>query len=305
MPVGTALTRIPAILPSHEAGHDPRIADEPWKRKIAWSSHPSERSVPWAGTTFRKSPKPPSYPPPSHVKSSRDYPQEASGSKDSSNKSSDYPPQPQSQPKNSKVDPNKERDNLKANRRILEELEEAGAPIMPDGWYYSAGILTSLGWVDPLEVFYDEMIPELQQVCVGQPSIGAYGSSRRLAHAEAFGTSDEARTLLRLEEHAFYVVVIKLTATVAMANPDRLSSDQRLRAGALMAFCPSALKTCLKMTKGDFDSLPSQREVEKVLAYCSKVCDLAIPLWAQQVPGPPYVMPTQGMSRKQMAALLM
>ena len=48
LPVGTALTRIPAILPSHEAGHDPRIADEQWKRKIAWSSHSSERSVPWA-----------------------------------------------------------------------------------------------------------------------------------------------------------------------------------------------------------------------------------------------------------------
>ena len=57
LPVGTALTRIPAILPAHEAGHDPRIAEEPWKRKVAWSSYPSERSVPWAGATSRKSPK--------------------------------------------------------------------------------------------------------------------------------------------------------------------------------------------------------------------------------------------------------
>ena len=35
-------------------------------------------------------------------------------------------------------------------------------------------------------------------------------------------------TLLRMEEHAFYLVVIKLTASVAVAFPERLSPEQRV-----------------------------------------------------------------------------
>ena len=124
------------------------------------------------------------------------------------------------------------------NRKILKELSDAGIPLMPDAAYYSEGVLTSLGWVDPLEVFYSQMIPELKEVCVGRSSVGDYGAARRAIHAEVFGNCEVAATLLRLEEHAFYVVVIKMAATIAMAEPDRLSPDQRMCAGSLMAFCP-------------------------------------------------------------------
>ena len=46
LPVGTAIDLIPMILPSHEAGHDPRIAEAPWCRKIAYASQPSEWGLP-------------------------------------------------------------------------------------------------------------------------------------------------------------------------------------------------------------------------------------------------------------------
>ena len=175
---------------------------------------------------------------------------------------------------------------------------------MPGADYYSEGVLTSLGWFDPLEVFYDQMVGELREICSGHSSVGDYGSARSKMHVEAFGKSDVAQTLLRMEEHAFYVTVTKLTATVAMSQPDRLSPEQRLRAGAMMSFCPGALKTCLEMGKKDFQNLPSQDQVQKVIAYCLTVCDLTIPLWTQQVPVAPSIKPTHGMSRQQMAALL-
>ena len=307
LPVGTALTRIPTILPSHEAGHDPRITEAPWKRKVAWASHPSERLVPWAGRVFRQTPRPPSYPPPSYEKSSEDYPPHTLQQKDSSMKSSDYPPSSSqdSSSRSSRPNPQEEKENLMLNRKILKELSDAGILLMPDAAYYSEGVLTSLGWVDPLEVFYNQMIPELKEVCVGRSSVGDYGAARRAIHAEVFGNCEVAATLLRLEEHAFYVVVIKMAATIAMAEPDRLSPDQRMCAGSLMAFCPGALKQCVEMSKDDFESLPSPREAEKVQSYCVRMCDLAIPLRPMQVPGPPFLMPSQNMSRKQMAALLM
>ena len=36
VPIGTALERIPKILPSHEARHDPLLRGEPWFRKVAF-----------------------------------------------------------------------------------------------------------------------------------------------------------------------------------------------------------------------------------------------------------------------------
>ena len=71
---------------------------------------------------------------------------------------------------------------------------------------------------------------ELRVICRGENSVGDYGQQRRLLHAATFGRSDVAMTLLRMEEHAFYLVVIKLTASVAVAFPERLSSEQRVLA---------------------------------------------------------------------------
>ena len=113
--------------------------------------------------------------------------------------------------------------------------------------YYSASVLTSWGWVGSLEVFYDQMVGELREICSGHFSVGEYGLARSKERVEAFRTSDVVRTLLRIKEHAFYVVVTKLTATVAISQPDRLSPEQRLRVGSMMSFCPGALKTCLEM----------------------------------------------------------
>ena len=67
LPIGSALERIPKILPSHEAGHDPLLGGEPWFRKVAFPTIPSERKVPWAGNTWRLAPHPPAGPPPDHV----------------------------------------------------------------------------------------------------------------------------------------------------------------------------------------------------------------------------------------------
>ena len=68
--------------------------------------------------------------------------------------------------------------------------------------------------------------------------MGDYGQQRRLLHAATFGRSDVALTLLRMEEHAFYLVVIKLIASVAVAFPERLSPEQRVLASTLLALCP-------------------------------------------------------------------
>ena len=66
LPIGPALERICKILPSHEAVHDPLLRGEPWFRKVAFPTIPSEGNAPWAGTTRRDAPKLPAGPPPGY-----------------------------------------------------------------------------------------------------------------------------------------------------------------------------------------------------------------------------------------------
>ena len=310
LPIGTALERIPKILPSHEAGHDPLLRGEPWFRKVAFPTIPSERNVPWAGNTWRHAPHPPAGPPPDHVKnasSSKGYPLgdgDAKGSgkgSDGKTSSKDYPPKSDLV----KIDEKKAKENLSRNREIVSELRAAGVPCIPGGEFYSDSVLSSLGWIDPLDIFYDAMVEEIRVICRGESSVGDYGQQRRLLHAATFGRSDVAMTLLRMEEHAFYLVVIKLTASVAMAFPERLSPEQRVLSSTLLAFCPNALDRCMELAKKDFATLQYQDQVNLVLGYCRVVCQASMPMWTGGVPSPPELTVPQGMSRSQMAALLM
>ena len=140
---------------------------------------------------------------------------------------------------------------------------------------------------------------------VGKPSVGAYGTWRRESHAATFGRSDVGDILLRLEEHAFYVVLIKLTASVALTNPERLSSEKRQQAGTLLSHCPSALKRCVKLFAKDKLSLSPGAAVDLVLDYVVRICELPVPLLANQVPPAPELSKGKGMRRDEKAALLM
>ena len=82
---------------------------------------------------------------------------------------------------------------------------------------------------DPLDIFYDFMVEEIREICSGEASVGErLWTRRRFEHAAVFGRNDVTMTRLQIEEHAFHTLLVKLTASVSAASPDRLSSDQRL-----------------------------------------------------------------------------
>ena len=51
-----------------------------------------------------------------------------------------------------KSDEKKAKENLGRNREIVSELRAAGVPCIPGGEYYSDSVLSSLGWIDPLDI---------------------------------------------------------------------------------------------------------------------------------------------------------
>ena len=78
----------------------------------------------------------------------------------------------------------------------------------------------SLGWLDPLDVFYQPLGDDLQQLCAGADNVPDYGASTRAWRLKNFGDSTLALELLRLEEHAFYTLILKMTATKAALSPN-------------------------------------------------------------------------------------
>ena len=72
----------------------------------------------------------------------------------------------------------------------------------------------------------------------------------------------------------------------------------------LLAFCLNALDRCMELAKKDIATLPCQDQVNLVLGYCRVVCQASMPMWTGSVPSPELTV-LQGMSRSQMAALLM
>ena len=187
-------------------------------------------------------------------------------------KAAPYPP-------NAQQSADKEREALMRNRDLCRQLEKEGI------WPISSSELTTLGWLDPLAVFYQEVVDDIR----GEASVGDYGGSRRQLHSNACGRSSAARSLLQLEEHAFYVVVIKLTATAALLEPEKLSPAKRKQVTVLLQHAPQSLRDYIQNFRVVEPTLSSEEQAEKVLSYCHQICDLNIPIFAQYAPKAPVV----------------
>ena len=87
--------------------------------------------------------------------------------------------------------------------------------------------VTSLGWLDPLDVFYRPLKGEIEMICAGATSVPDYGSSCKAWHIRNLGDSALALELLRLEEHAFYILIFKMAAAKAALSLTLFSSTLR------------------------------------------------------------------------------
>ena len=93
---------------------------------------------------------------------------------------------------------------------------------MPNAENWSYTLLTSLGWIDPLVIFYDPMVEEIRQICSGEASECDYGTRRRIEHAAFFGRNDVTMTLPCMEEHAFYTILVAVGFSAAQNLVQRL-----------------------------------------------------------------------------------
>ena len=282
-PLGTALEggRIPRCIPSRPWKlHDPRVFGAPWWRKKTHPSARSEQGLPWT-------PVPPSYPPPSALQPSG-----------ASKSNAPYPPQSTARPKPTPkpapkppVESKKETEKKVAeNQEKIKAAKEKGFPIMPKAENSTTFTVTDMGWVDPLELYYGAVADELQKLCAGHSSVGSYGQSRCNFHKKHFGVSRMAEEFLRLEEHAFYLLVFKLAATHAMTTPESLSTELRAFLGEALEFANPVLQRLIKDytdAEATHRSLSSEAYFKDIVNYIYQVIVLQVPVSAKTAPRAP------------------
>ena len=121
-----------------------------------------------------------------------------------------------------------------------------------------------------------------------------------------FGVSRMAEEFLRLEEHAFYLLVYKLAATYAMTTPESLSTELRAFWGETLEFANPLLQQLTKdyaETEATQRSLSSEAYYKDILHYIYQVIVVQVPVSAKTAPRAPVEKGKLGKS--EFAAFLM
>ena len=284
-PVGSALAELPTFIPSRSTPHDARLFKDPYWRKKCDTRCPSEQGLPWNETSL--------------VTYSGTYPQTSA---------QDWQ---QSTTSEAPMSPDKGLSDKILNRRQQNKeraamAKDRGLELFPNAEASDEADVTFLGWIDPLDVFYRPLRDDLQQLCAGACSVPDYGASRKAWHLRNFGDSTLALELLRLEEHAFYILVFKMAATKAALSPNIFSADHRQLALTGSGWCSKTmdkLLQCFLNAEKISRPLSKNASFKDVVDYILECCRTSIPLYAQGAPKPPG---REGkMTKKEQAVLLL
>ena len=286
-PVGTALDELPVFIPSRSWPHDERLFRHPYHRRVCDTSFASEVGLPWNMTDIEEW--------------RGGYPQYPQRNQRSARPTSPPPSRASPSPEVEIVNVQK----MRFNEEKCKEAKDRGLPIFPGADNTDVAEVTSLGWLDPLDVFYEPLKPEIEMICAGATSVPDYGSSRKAWHIHNFGDSTLALELLRLEEHSFYILVFKMAATKAALSPTLFSSSQRQLSLTGSGWCSHTMETllhCFLEAEKVSRTLSSNAFFSDVIAYIRECCKVSIPLYCQDAPRAPG---REGkMTKKQQAALL-
>ena len=63
---------------------------------------------------------------------------------------------------------------------------DCGLELFPGADNTEVADVTTLGWLDPLDVFYEPLIGEIEQLFAGVSNVPDYGNSRKAWHIHGF-----------------------------------------------------------------------------------------------------------------------
>ena len=276
-----ALRCLPRTLPSREQGHNPKIYGRPWNIERPFT--PSHRALPASPSHF--TPTPPSHPPPSHVLPSLDCPLVAVNKSLASLPSSPPPVKspPPVAPLGDQVGAkSKSASNVVVSPSPASSLPVAPATIKDGGSRFHLGVVvkgfTRIGWQNPLQMWEKHLGKEIKSFIFPSADVHSYSEARERWHLTFCKRSSMLQWLLHMEEHCFYLFLIKVMASRSILSRGSLALQDREKSLAMSAVCTDDLKEELQYYSSfrhDDSQLPY---VCSVLEHCKAVISLRLPL---------------------------
>ena len=275
-----ALKAIPKVMPAKRDGHNDKIYESPWfvHRPIA----PLRRALPM--------PHPPSYPPPRHVLGSLN-------SHDCELVAVNKAVLPSSPPvarstkstvvegvtsKSSSLAGPSGVPSVSASSSDLPPLQVVPAVVNPNGSRFHDGPLTKgfcrIGWENPLSLWRSQLQDEVKSFIFPASDVQVYSNLREQWHLMFCQRSAMFHWLLQMEEHNFYLFLIKVMATRSIRARSSLSLQDREKSLAMASVCTDDLRAELqfyKSFKHDDSQLPY---VAAVLEHVRSIVSLHMPL---------------------------
>ena len=228
----TKMHCVPLRVPCRFVNRDtiPKIYGRPWNIERPFT--PPHRALPSGPSHF--TPTPPSHPPPSHVLPSLDRPLAAVNKSLASLPSS--PPALKSPPP---VAPtgvhvgakSKSSSDAVASPSAAPSLPVSPASIKDNGSRFQVGVaakgFTCIGWENPLQLWSQRLGNEIKSFIFPAVDVHAYSELREQWHLAFCKRSSMLQWLLHMEEHSFYLFLIKVMASRSIRSRGSLALHDR------------------------------------------------------------------------------
>ena len=275
-----ALKTIPKVMPAKRDGHNEKIYGSPWfvHRPIA----PLRRALPM--------PHPPSYPPPRHVLGSLN-------SRDCDLVAVNKAVLPSSPPvarstKSTVVDGVTSKSSSLAGpsgassgsaaSSDLPPLQVLPAVVNSNGSRFHDGPLAKgfcrIGWENPLSLWRSQLQDEVKSFIFPASDVQVYSNLREQWHLMFCQRSPMFYWLLQMEEHSFYLFLIKVMATRSIRARSSLSLEDREKSLAMASVCTDDLRAELQFYKSFKHDDSQMPYVASVLEHVRSVVSLHMPL---------------------------
>ena len=273
-----ALRPLPRTLPPREQGHNPKIYGEPWNIERPFT--PTRRSLPAGPSQFP--PTPPSYPPPSHVLPSLGQPLVAVNKSLASLPSPRPPlkPPPPVAPSTSSAAGVTSKSSSSAV--ASPPLQLTPATVKDHGSTFHTGPVAKgfvrIGCESPLSLWSSHLSDEIRSFIFPAENVHAYSTLRERWYLAFCKPNKMLQWLLHMEEHAFYLFLVKVIATRSIRSRSSLALQDREKSLAMVSVCIDDLRDELQVYRSfrhDHSQLP---HVTAVLKHVKAIIFLRMPL---------------------------
>ena len=148
--------------------------------------------------------------------------------------------------------------------------------------------IRELGWENPINAYGTSATEELAFILRPFANLRVYADSRIEWHCSQCPLEKVTDFFLQIEQHSFFLLFIKLVASLALSMPESLTGQLREAALGQLAVCAPQLKAAfhagvmkLKMPTHYADYADS------VHNYMAQVLDISVPILGGSIPRPP------------------